>query len=157
MFTSLNENLNSNIIGYEVIINKLTADFIFCFGSRRKTDFNFFKTHIAESFKQLQPAFMALGDETRQQIIMTLLTSDHNGIRVGEITSKTHLSRPAVSHHLKTLRDAGIVNMRREGTMNYYYVDADESQWKQMMELAEYVYEVARDISENGSCRKKEE
>jgi DNA-binding transcriptional ArsR family regulator len=113
--------------------------------------------HIAESFKQLQPAFMALGDETRQQIIMTLLTSDHNGIRVGEITSKTHLSRPAVSHHLKTLRDAGIVNMRREGTMNYYYVDADESQWKQMMELAEYVYEVARDISENGSCRKKEE
>ena len=113
--------------------------------------------HIAESFRQLQPAFTALGDETRQQIIITLLLSDHNGIRVGELTSKTHLSRPAVSHHLKTLKDAGIVNMRREGTMNYYYVDADESQWKQIMELTKYVYEVAIDISENGSCRKAED
>ena len=67
--------------------------------------------HIAKEFKELQPAFVALGDETRQQIITALLLSDHNGIRVGEITSKTHLSRPAVSHHLKTLKDAGIVNM----------------------------------------------
>jgi hypothetical protein len=40
--------------------------------------------------------------------------------------------------------------------MNYYYVDADESQWKQIMELTKYVYEVAMDISENGSCRKAE-
>lgn len=112
--------------------------------------------HIAEGFSALQPAFVALGDETRQQIIMTLLLNDLNGIRVGEITSKTHLSRPAVSHHLKTLKDAGIVNMRREGTKNYYYVDADESQWKKMMELTAYVYEAAKDISENQGCREAE-
>lgn len=37
---------------------------------------------------------------------------------------KTHLSRPAVSHHLKILKEAEIVNLRREGTKNYYYLDS---------------------------------
>ena len=66
---------------------------------------------------------------------MTLLESDCNGIRVGEITEKTHLSRPAVSHHLKILKEAGMINMRREGTKidyyyyYYYYMDANETQW----------------------------
>ena len=112
---------------------------------------------FASDFESLQQAFIALGDETRQQIIMTLLLSDHNGIRVGEITEKTHLSRPAVSHHLKTLKDAGIVNMRRVGTKNYYYVDANESQWQKMSELTTFIYEITKDITENGSCREKEE
>lgn len=109
--------------------------------------------YIAEGFKKLQNSFIALGDATRQQIIMALLLSDYNGIRVGEITTKTHLSRPAVSHHLKMLKDAGIVSMRRVGTKNYYYVDADESQWRQMAEFTSYIYEVAKDISVHGSCR----
>lgn len=113
--------------------------------------------HIAEEFKSLKPAFLALGDETRQQIITTLLLSDHSGIRVVEITSKTHLSRPAVSHHLKILKDAGIINMRRSGTKNYYYVDADESQWKQMLELTQFIYSVAKDISANGRCQEVED
>lgn len=39
-----------------------------------------------------------------------------NGVRVGAITKKTNLSRPAVSHHLGILKDAGLVKMRREGT-----------------------------------------
>ncbi|WP_342543881.1 metalloregulator ArsR/SmtB family transcription factor [Lysinibacillus sp. FSL K6-4013] len=44
-------------------------------------------------------------------------------MRVGEITEQTHLSRPAVSHHLKILRDAGVILMRKEGTKNFYYID----------------------------------
>ncbi|MEG6523627.1 ArsR/SmtB family transcription factor [Desulfotomaculum sp. 1211_IL3151] len=40
-------------------------------------------------------------------------------MRVGEIKAKTHLSRPAVSHHLKILKDIGIVKMREEGTKNF--------------------------------------
>ncbi|GIO27463.1 hypothetical protein J43TS3_20740 [Ornithinibacillus bavariensis] len=42
---------------------------------------------------------------------------------VGEITEQTHLSRPAVSHHLKVLRDAGVILMRKEGTKNFYYIN----------------------------------
>ena len=38
---------------------------------------------------------------------------------VGEITKQTHLSRPAVSHHLRILREAGIILMRKEGTKTF--------------------------------------
>lgn len=46
-----------------------------------------------------------------------------SGMRVGEITAKTHLSRPAVSHQLKILKDIGIVKMGEEGTKNFYYIN----------------------------------
>lgn len=50
-------------------------------------------------------------------------TDCQTGLRVGEITEQTHLSRPAVSHHLRILRDAGVISMRKEGTKNFYYID----------------------------------
>lgn len=102
---------------------------------------------IAKEFEACHHALVAIGDETRQLIIMTLLESDCNGIRVGEITEKTHLSRPAVSHHLKILKEAGIINMRREGTKNYYYMDANETQWGQMAKLMNHIYEVAKNFA----------
>ena len=39
-----------------------------------------------------------------------------SGVRVNEITEKTHLSRPTVSHHLQILKDAGVLKVSREGT-----------------------------------------
>jgi len=56
-----------------------------------------------------------------------LYGTDCSGMRVPEITRLTHLSRPAVSHHLQILKDAGIVKMRREGTRNYYYFASGDS------------------------------
>lgn len=82
-------------------------------------------------------------------MILAFLESDYNGIRVNEIAQKTHLSRPAVSHHLQILKDAGIVNMRREGTKNYYYLDSNESQWKTLHELISLVYTGIQCISKN--------
>jgi len=84
--------------------------------------------NLSEEFKACRKAFTAIGDETRQQIIVALLESDCQGIRVGEITKRTNLSRPAVSHHIKILMDAGIIGMRREGTRNYYYIDYSKSE-----------------------------
>lgn len=79
---------------------------------------------IQEDFKNAQSILTAIGDETRQIILLVLMTSDcKSGMRVGEITAKTHLSRPAVSHQLKLLKDVGIVGMREEGTKNYYYIN----------------------------------
>jgi DNA-binding transcriptional ArsR family regulator len=64
------------------------------------------------------------GDETRQSILLVLLGTDcQTGLRVGEITEQTPLSRPAVTHHLKILRDAGVILMRKEGTKNFYYIN----------------------------------
>lgn len=79
---------------------------------------------MKESFMECQSLLVALGDENRQNILLALADkSCREGLRVGEITQKVNLSRPAVSHHLKILREAKLVNLRQEGTMNFYSAD----------------------------------
>ena len=102
---------------------------------------------IAEGFQQCRSAFTAIGDETRQLILQVLLESDLNGIRVGEIAAKTHLTRPSVSHHLQILKAAGIVAMRQEGTKNYYYLSLKQTQWKAIADLVNLIYASVEHIS----------
>ncbi|WP_379134175.1 ArsR/SmtB family transcription factor [Paenibacillus sp. sgz500958] len=78
---------------------------------------------VTSDFKNCTQVLAAIGDETRQQILITIMAAGCDGVRVGDITAQTHLSRPAVSHHLKILREAGIVNMYKVTTKNYYYID----------------------------------
>ena len=78
---------------------------------------------LKSDFKSSTHILTAIGDETRQLIIVVLIDARCFGLRVGEITAQTHLSRPAVSHHLKILKDAGIVGVHKITTMNYYYLD----------------------------------
>ena len=80
---------------------------------------------LAANFEACQKTLAAIGDETRQHIILEMIRMDYNGSRVPDITERTNLSRPAVSHHLQILKDAGIVKMRKEGRMTYYYLDPD--------------------------------
>ena len=108
---------------------------------------------LAEEFLKYRKVFIALGDETRQQIFMALLQNETVGMRVPDITKCTHLSRPAVSHHLQVLRDAGLINMYRVGTMNYYYVDADRGCWGGLKALVDHVDAVTRSAQENGYPR----
>ena len=119
-----------------------------CFNQRRL---------IASEFKNYRKVFTALGDENRQQIFLVLLENDKVGMRVPEITNKTHLSRPAVSHHLQILKEAGLVNMHRVGTMNYYYVDADETCWNGLKILIDQVNNVIQSAKKNGYPNFKEE
>ena len=51
-----------------------------------------------------------------------MLGGQCGGSRVVDIAEKTNLSRPAVSHHMQILKDAGIVKTRKEGTYVYYYL-----------------------------------
>ena len=100
---------------------------------------------LAEEFRRCQKTLLALGDETRQHIVLEMMQiADCQGVRVGTITQKTHLSRPAVSHHLQILKDAGILEMRREGTKNYYSFDTDAQAIHDLMRLLEH----ARSIME---------
>lgn len=81
---------------------------------------------LASEFEKCRKILLAFGDENRQHMILEMMKMGKcSGVRVNEITEKTHLSRPAVSHHLQILKDAGILKMRREGTKNYYYFDPD--------------------------------
>ena len=104
---------------------------------------------IVAGFRDCRNAFTAIGDETRQLILLVLLESDLSGIRVGEIAEKTHLTRPSVSHHLQILKEAGIVAMRREGTKNYYYLSADETQWKEISDVINLICASVRHISKS--------
>lgn len=77
---------------------------------------------INEDFLACGDFFTAIGNEIRQLIVVSLIKVGPQGVRVGELTQDCHLSRPAVSHHLKILKDAGVAHIRKEGTMNYYYI-----------------------------------
>lgn len=80
--------------------------------------------HLAGEFEACRKLLVALGDENRQHLILEMMKMGNcSGVRVIDITEKTHLSRPAVSHHLQILKEAGVLKMRREGTKNYYYFD----------------------------------
>ena len=63
-------------------------------------------------------AFKALGDETR--LAMMLLIARQDEVCVCELEPHFDLSQPTVSHHLKQLRDAGLVSAERRGTWVYY-------------------------------------
>ncbi len=81
---------------------------------------------LSEDFISCRKILTALGDESRQHLILKMMEIGNcYGARVGEIAESSRLSRPAVSHHLQILKDAGIVKVRKEGTKNYYYFDAD--------------------------------
>lgn len=76
---------------------------------------NDLKSHLACN----QPLFCALGDMTRQEIIFLLAESDAN-LSVGELALQTKLSRPAVSHHLRILKEAGLLEEEKRGVRRYY-------------------------------------
>jgi DNA-binding transcriptional ArsR family regulator len=64
----------------------------------------------------------ALGDPTRRAIFEQL----RRGPRaVGEIAEELPVSRPAVSQHLRVLKEAGLVTERRDGTRRLYRLDPD--------------------------------
>lgn len=102
---------------------------------------------LAKEFIACRRAFIALGDENRQHIVIALLRN-YGGLRVGELTACTNLSRPAVSHHLKILKDAGIVSMYKVGAMHFYHVDANETQWEQIAALTGQINDLALEVSE---------
>lgn len=65
-------------------------------------------------------AFSALGDPTRRRVFELL----GRGPRaVGELAAELPVSRPAVSQHLRVLKDAGLVTERRKGTRRVYEID----------------------------------
>lgn len=93
---------------------------------------------LAKEFEGSRKLLLAFGDENRQHLILEMMkTGDCRGVRVGAITEKTHLSRPAVSHHIQILKEAGILKMRREGTKNYYYFDADTEAMNRLIGMLE--------------------
>jgi DNA-binding transcriptional ArsR family regulator len=66
-----------------------------------------------------EDGFAALGDATRRAIFEQLREGPRS---VGELAGRLPVSRPAVSQHLRVLREAGLVSDRKEGTRRLYRV-----------------------------------
>ena len=65
--------------------------------------------------------FKALADPTRLRIL-SLLSRHEGEMCVFEIVESFTLEQPTISHHLRILRDAGLVDRRKKGLWSYYYV-----------------------------------
>lgn len=66
--------------------------------------------------------FTALADPTRRQIIESLAIGESS---FGELADKFEMSRPAVSQHLKVLREAGLVTVRADAQRRIYRLNDD--------------------------------
>src|SRR5213592_828173 len=77
-----------------------------------------------EQAERMGQVAKALGDPIRMQLVDVL--RKHAGkVCVCELVPLFDLSQPTVSHHLKVLREAGIVGSERRGLWAYYYVNPD--------------------------------
>lgn len=73
-------------------------------------------------FLLLAETFQALGDSSRIQIVWALAQTE---LCVGDIAELLGMSQPAVSHHLRTLRNLKLVRVRKEGRTAFYALDDD--------------------------------
>jgi ArsR family transcriptional regulator len=74
-------------------------------------------------FEASAALFKALGDPYRLTILATLTSADE--VCVCDFTAALPLNQPTVSHHLRVLRDAGLVTCERRGTWVYYQLAPD--------------------------------
>lgn len=75
-----------------------------------------------EMFVLLAETFQALGDTSRIQIVWALSQGE---LCVGDLAQLLAMSQPAVSHHLRTLRNLRLVKVRKDGRTSFYSLDDD--------------------------------
>lgn len=78
---------------------------------------------LLKTFRICCPLFISLGDKYRQKLIFDIIEAGPEGINVSDLAKKTTLSRPAISHHLKNLRDNGIIVPHKIGTQFFYKIN----------------------------------
>lgn len=94
--------------------------------------------------KDLATLFKALGDETRLSIVKMLIGKE---LCVCDIIDAFNMSQPAISHHLKILKHAGMVNDSREGKWIYYSLNPQS-----LGMLEALISELKPDIHKKNRC-----
>jgi ArsR family transcriptional regulator len=79
---------------------------------------------VSADFESEGTLFKALGDSHRLSILATLARAEDE-VCVCDFTAGLPLNQPTVSHHLKLLREAGLVTCERRGTWVYYRLAPD--------------------------------
>ena len=99
---------------------------------------------LQSEFQACRKLLTALGDETRQYLLYAMLSGPCGGSRAAEIAQRTNLSRASISHHIRILKEAGIVQARREGTCIYYYLAPRENSLQRMIGLFSDIRQIMR-------------
>lgn len=76
----------------------------------------------ADRSAELARMFKALGDPVRLRILSLIASHAGGECCVCDIAPAFEVSQPTISHHLKTLREAGLLGCERRGTWVYYWV-----------------------------------
>ena len=85
--------------------------------------------------EQLATLLKAIADPTRLQLISYINASNNSEACVCNLTEPLALSQPTVSHHLKVLAEAGLIEREKRGTWVWYSVNQDR--WQQLAKLFE--------------------
>ncbi|MGO4537668.1 ArsR/SmtB family transcription factor [Paenibacillus sp. 2TAB19] len=80
---------------------------------------------VHQQLRECSPIFLALADPIRQDIIMML--TKHDSLNVAQIVERSPMSRSAISHHLKILRQAKLISSNKVATEIYYCLDIEAS------------------------------
>lgn len=75
-----------------------------------------------EAAVDLAAMFKALADPVRLRVLSLIASHEGGEACVCELTGPFEVSQPTISHHLKVLREAGLVDCERRGTWVYYWV-----------------------------------
>ncbi len=95
-----------------------------------------YKKAIPAAWRNISKVFTALGDEHRQRILLTFEPGER--LNVGQIVEVSTLSRSAVSHHLKILREAGVLRHEKVGKEVYFWLDKGRVQ-EALLAVQEYL------------------
>lgn len=76
----------------------------------------------ADQAVDLAAAFKAIGDPVRLQLLSMIASHAGGEVCVCDLTPAFQLSGPTISHHLRVLREAGLIDHQRRGTWVYYWV-----------------------------------
>ncbi|WP_432080492.1 ArsR/SmtB family transcription factor [Streptomyces sp. WAC 04229] len=71
---------------------------------------------------ELAKVFKALGDPVRLRLLSMIASREGGEVCVCDLTPAFDLSQPTISHHLKLLRQAGLIDCERRGTWVYYWL-----------------------------------
>ncbi|KRL11657.1 ArsR/SmtB family transcription factor [Schleiferilactobacillus perolens] len=69
----------------------------------------------------------ALASPARQQLLLLLGNKDDSGLTVNELADKIQMSQPATSHHLKILKDIGMIDSYRRKNKVFYYLTLNDT------------------------------
>lgn len=78
---------------------------------------------IPADFKDTADIFIALGDEHRQRMLLAFEKGEK--LNIQQIVSTTPLSRTAVTHHLKVLRQSGVLDSEKVGKEVYFWINKE--------------------------------